>query len=306
MPAAGSARLAPIGQRGAPRVQEQAELTQIPCTRRLDAQMHRTSALLATAVLGMLSTSLPGAMLEGRWGVVLVLLPVLAGAWALLLPWLIAVLHSGPHLSLDERGLRTVLIGDIPWSDVVGLNLRTERSTDDDGLRVRHYLDLCLRHPQRYSVPFWMRQSTPAPHTDYGLYALPLHMFETDPQAVHALALRLRRADPAPFVADWCRDLPLDEVARDLDEGRERAEARAAAHTAPTISGDPVIDYAQRLRLLQDAGEREAESDARRRARAMQREQARRKTAAARQRRDFWIGGTIALAAIAIWYWMKA
>lgn len=283
-------------------VRHPSESTDSARMQRLDASMHRTMPLLAMAVLCLFTTSPLIAAVEGKWIAALVLLLALAGAWALLLPWLIAVLHSGPQLSLDERGLRTVLIGDIPWADVAGMHLRLERSSGEGGTELRHYLDLCLHHPQRYAAPFWLRKRTPRPHADYGVYPVPLHLFDTDPEQVYRLARLWRGADPAPFVADWQSDVPLDEVAHEIEEQRADAAARAAAQAVTAKTGD----YAQRLRASQQDGEREAAAQARRGERALRRTQARRQAEQIRGRRDTWLFVAFVLALAVVAYLFNA
>ncbi|UHQ22919.1 hypothetical protein LVB77_20080 [Lysobacter sp. 5GHs7-4] len=268
------------------------EITETLRTRRLDANLHRGSALIGAAVLALISTSLSAALLGGEWTAGLALL-VLAAAWALLLPWLITVLHSGPHLSLDDRGLRTVLIGDIPWADVAGLHLRTDRDTGEDGVRIRHYLDLCLRHPHRYSASLWIRKQTKA-HADYGSYTLPLDLFDSDPLQIHRLALLLRRAEPAPFFADWQLDVTMAEVAREIEALRERAGALGAAQA----SAEPTDDYPHRLRAQQASAEREVQAEAQRRERELRRSRTRREAERTRQRRDSWLIVGFVLAAL--------
>lgn len=268
------------------------ELAHALRVRRLRGRFRRGPFLVGTIlILAMLVLFVPE-LLKGHWRTGWPAL-VFAAIGLSFLPLLRASVQPSPHLTLDEHGLSTVFTGAIAWSDIVGLHLHTYYSRVNFTLSPRYHLQLCLRRPERYRAPFWMRPPMRSVRSDYGLVWVPLSLFEVEARTVYTLALTLRRADTTPFVEGWNPDMPLDEVVEYL---RDRGSAPvaptplggAAAVGAAEPAGQDAAPYAQRLRESQDAGERRAASYERQRVQGIRRERSWRADDLARRRSLTW------------------
>ncbi|KRD77177.1 hypothetical protein [Lysobacter sp. Root983] len=265
------------------------ELTHALRVRQLRGRFRRGPFLVGTIlILAMLVLFVPE-LLKGHWRTGWPAL-VFASIGLSFLPLLRASLRPAPHLTLNEHGLSTVFTGAIVWSDIVGLHLYTYYSRANFTLRPRYHLQLCLRRPERYRAPFWMRPPMRSTRSDFGLVWVPLSLFDVEARTLYTLAVTLRRADPAPFVEGWNPDMPLDEVAAHLrDRGATPAAPRAAAHVDVAVpAGRDAALYAQRLRESQDAGERRASSYERQRVQGLRRERSWRADDLARRRSLTW------------------
>ncbi|SFK50061.1 hypothetical protein [Lysobacter sp. cf310] len=261
------------------------ELTHALRVRQLRGRFRRGPFLVGTIlILAMLVLFVPE-LLKGHWRTGWPAL-VFASIGLSFLPLLRASLRPSPHLTLDEHGLSTVFTGAIAWSDIVGLHLYTYYSRANFTLRPRYHLQLCLRRPERYRAPFWMRPPMRSTRSDFGLVWVPLSLFDVEARTLYTLAVTLRRADPAPFVEGWNPDMPLDEVAAHLrDRGLAPvALSGAAPSDAPQPAGQDAAAYAQRLRESQDSGERRAASYEHQHVQGLRRERAWRADDIARRR----------------------